>query len=170
MSLSNIAEFVSKTAPLLGSVIGGPIGGTVGMALSLIANKFGANPKSTEEIFSKMTTDPDAVIKLKELELEHQESLFQIKSEMYAKEVDDRIDAREFNIAYLNRNGSFPPILWFLIVMLFFSIGACIWAMVQFSDLRTILAMFLTACIYEFKSVYKLFTGGSMDDSIESKN
>lgn len=169
MNINEIIKYVSKSAPLLGSVLGGPIGGTAGIALSLIANMFNANPKDPAEIFSKMAEDPEAEIKLQQLEFQHKENLLQIQTQNYSREVDDRIDARKFNMAYLLRNGKFPPMLWFLVIMVFLCMAGCAWGVVKFPTLTQMLDLLFMTCILELKNIYKLFTGGALEDQ-QSKN
>jgi len=69
--MSNLAKVVSKVAPLLGSALGG-IGAPLGLLVSGIAGLFGADPTSEEDIISKISASPEAALKLKQFELEHQ--------------------------------------------------------------------------------------------------
>jgi hypothetical protein len=84
MSLSSI---VSKYAPLLGSVVSS-INPLAGIAVNLIAQAFGANPKNTDDIIAKINADPEAEIKLKQIEYQHEEILQKTATE-------DRMSARE---------------------------------------------------------------------------
>jgi len=76
MSWEDIGNFVKKGAPLLGSLIGGPAGGAVG---SLVAGIFGEN--NPQELMEKLNADPEAMTKLRELEMKHRERLEELSIE-----------------------------------------------------------------------------------------
>lgn len=168
MTMPNLIDLISKSAPMLGTALGGPIGGIIGGAASvfvpLIAHVFGADPKNLDDIFEKVILDPEATIKLKQLELQHQELLAQINVQNYAKEVDDRSNARKFNVDLISSTQQ-PMMLWFLTIMIFVVGFGCLYGMFTCAEIKSELAMVLTACIYEFKNIYKLFTGDTIDDS-----
>ncbi len=159
MNFSDIENFIAKSAPLLASAVGGPI---AGVAVNLISNLFGSDPKNPDDILKKMQADPDAAMKLKQLEMQHEESLLQIQMQSYAKEIEDRSNARNF---VLNFNQ--PSMMWFLTIMVFLVGASCLIGMTYFPEIKSELAMILTACIYEFKNIYKLFTGDSPQDNKE---
>jgi hypothetical protein len=80
--LNDLVQEVTKVAPVLGTALGGPMGGVVG---ALISNQFGG--AGVPAILQRLTSDPAAAEKLKELEYTHQEALAKMA-------VDDRISAR----------------------------------------------------------------------------
>lgn len=79
MDFKAIGITVSKYAPLLGSVISesNPIAGLIVMAIAKLFNT-SSNPS---EILTSIQTDPDAAIKLQQLEIEHQDALIQNQTE-----------------------------------------------------------------------------------------
>lgn len=85
MSMEGIASAVSKYAPLLASVISesNPIAGLV---IGAIAKLFGVNTDESS-ILAAMSSDPNVAVKLKQMELEHQQAIM-------ANQVNDKIDAR----------------------------------------------------------------------------
>ncbi len=89
--MSNFIDKVTSLLPALGTALGGPAGGLV---TSLIANAFGADPKNDSDILSKINSDPEAIVKLRQLELEHQEALQQIDYQRYVAELNDTANAR----------------------------------------------------------------------------
>jgi hypothetical protein len=78
MTWKDIADFVKKGAPLLGSALAGPAGGAVG---GLVASLFGGNSEDPEKLLTLMQSDPEALTKLKELELKHRERLEELSLE-----------------------------------------------------------------------------------------
>jgi hypothetical protein len=66
MNWTDISSAVGKAAPLLGTVLGGPAGGAVG---GLIAAALGT--KDTPEAVSAALANPDAAIKLRQIEVTH---------------------------------------------------------------------------------------------------
>lgn len=103
--IAEIANFVSKGAPLLGSVLGTPL---AGIGLSLLGKCFDVDPKSTDKLLDAITNDPEALAKLRALEYEHQDNLQKIAATNYATEVDDRKNARQREI---NLHDYVPTIL-----------------------------------------------------------
>lgn len=69
--MASLANIVSRSAPLLGTVIGGPIGAGVGMVVSGIASLFGGDPGNQDDLVERIKADPDAALKLREFELQH---------------------------------------------------------------------------------------------------
>ena len=83
-TLESIAGMVGKSAPLLGTVLGSPL---AGIGVSLLAQLFGVNPKDTDKLMEAIKNDPEAAIKIKTLEFQHQEALLQLESQNYAVEI-----------------------------------------------------------------------------------
>ena len=71
MDWSDIKDAVGSTAPLLGTLLGGPAGGAVG---ALIASALGVG-NTPSEVTAALTTDPDIAVKLKQIEKERQVEL-----------------------------------------------------------------------------------------------
>lgn len=62
----SLIDIISKSAPILGSALGGPAGGIIG---SLISSSLGIDINKPEEVAKKIESDPSFVEKLKELEM-----------------------------------------------------------------------------------------------------
>ncbi len=85
MNLSGLSVFVSKYAPLLGSVISeiNPIAGLIIMAL---AKEFNAS-SDPNDLISKMSDDPELSDKLQKIEETHKDALIK-------NQIEDRENAR----------------------------------------------------------------------------
>ena len=83
---------ISVGAPLLGGALFGPAGATVG---SIIAGKFGVSPDATpDQVLTAINGDPDAALKLREIETTHVERLQELENERLRIETADVQSAR----------------------------------------------------------------------------
>ncbi|WP_186076123.1 hypothetical protein [Burkholderia gladioli] len=104
----DVASAVSKFAPILGNAVPGVgtvVGAGVGLAASVIAKALGTDP-SPDSIMTALAADPDAVVKLKQAEMDHERDLAQIAAQreaaalvaqtaQYSAEAADRDSARK---------------------------------------------------------------------------
>lgn len=73
--LEDIGHEVAKYAPLIGAALPIPGGEAIG---AIVAAKFGAKPGDPADLLAKIQTDPQAAIKLKEIEANHDVALQQV--------------------------------------------------------------------------------------------
>ncbi len=101
MEWKDIAGTVAKAAPMLGTLLGGPAGGAVG---SLISAALGT--KGPDDTAAMLAGDPDALVKLREVEAENAAQLRALAVQAEANRLaadtealriaaDDRKDARK---------------------------------------------------------------------------
>jgi len=90
MSWSDVGKTVAGFAPLLGGVIGGPAGAGVG---SLIASAFGVEDEPNA-VMAAIEADPEAAIKLQELQITHKYDLERIKLKETQAYLGDAQNAR----------------------------------------------------------------------------
>ena len=90
MNWSELGKKVADYAPLLGGALG-PVGAGVG---ALIASEFGTE-NTPDAISNFMTGNPEAQVKLREIELTHKTKLQQIKLETLQAELGDKANARQ---------------------------------------------------------------------------
>lgn len=67
MNWKDIAADVGKSAPLLGTILGGPVGAAVGTVGSLIASALGVE-NTPDAVSQALQVNPDAAVKLAEIE------------------------------------------------------------------------------------------------------
>ena len=93
MDWKGVGNAVIKAGtPLLGGALFGPAGAAVG---SIIAGKFGMSPESTpDQVMAAITGDPDAALKLREIETTHVERLQELENERLRIETADVQNAR----------------------------------------------------------------------------
>lgn len=87
MDMSGVARIIAKSAPAVASVISS-VNPVAGIMVNLVAQLFGADPENPDDIIQKMANDPEAALKLKQLEYQHDEILQKTAT-------DDRMNARE---------------------------------------------------------------------------
>ena len=90
MNWSDLGKKIADFAPLLGSALG-PVGAGVG---ALISSEFGTE-NTPDAINSFITGNPEAQVKLKEIEITHKTKLQQIKLETLQAELGDKANARK---------------------------------------------------------------------------
>jgi hypothetical protein len=153
MSLSSI---VSKYAPLLGSVVSS-INPLAGIAVNLIAQAFGADPKNTDDIIAKINADPEAAMKLKQLEFQHEEILQKTSTE-------DRMNARAREEAVMQLTGKpdyvLDAIAFMVIIGYFFMCGVVAFTKMDNTD-HDILYMLIGQLTAGFMMVLSFFFGAS---------
>ncbi len=95
---SSLLNIVSKSAPLLGTVLGMP--GWAGIGLSLIAKAFGLNSNDQNDIMQAISGTEDAESKLKQIETSNAPVLAEIAMKNFALETADKQSAREYGDHY----------------------------------------------------------------------
>ena len=113
ISWKDVGSVVGKAAPVLGTVLGGPVGTIVGSAGALVASALGceAQPDAVSEA---VKNDPEAVLKLKELEVQNRANLLAWQTEQLKAEVADRQSARQMAVS----GGLTNKLFWLSAVML----------------------------------------------------
>lgn len=122
MDWSDLGKNIIKFgAPILGGVVGGPAGAALG---GTIAAVFGANPGDPKDIYKKMKSDPDAAVKLLQIQSNERIRIEEVAKENFEIEVADRKSARkrEENLAKSGERDYTPAILVILLTIGFFGL------------------------------------------------
>lgn len=83
MELKQLSSVISKYSPILGDAVA-TVSPLSAVLIRLVAKFFDADPSNINDLAAKISSDPDAAIKLK-----------QIESDNFGHTVDDRKSARE---------------------------------------------------------------------------
>lgn len=102
-TLQEISHAVAKFAPNVATALLGP---AAGMGVSLLENLFGV---SSDNLVNTIAADPNAAVKLQELELQHGEALAKLTME-------DSDSARNREIKITESIGKRDPIMSFITV------------------------------------------------------
>lgn len=122
MDITDLGRTVAKFAPLLGGALSGPCGATLG---SIIASVFGTDASKPDRLQNIIITDPDAAVKLKQIESDHQLELqkmvIQAAQENLQNILSDRESARQREAAIDNTpfaaRDKTPAILAYLLTL-----------------------------------------------------
>lgn len=93
MNWSDVGKSVAGFAPLLGGVVGGPVGAGIG---TIIASVFGVED-NPDAVMKAIKGDPEAAIKLQQIQLTHKAKLEEIKLQTTQAEIADKQNARKEN-------------------------------------------------------------------------
>lgn len=91
MNWNIVKELVAKSAPLVGTALGGPAGATVG---AMVANALGVEAEPVA-VARAIQQDPDALLKLKQFELENEQHLRELAFKTLQVELEDKANARQ---------------------------------------------------------------------------
>ncbi len=180
-SLKALGAVVASSAPLLGSVVMGPLGAGIG---AIIANSFGVDPKNTDELIQKIQTDPQAAIKLKELEINSTIELQRLSVQQAVSELqnqqenarialEDRASARNYASAQKSPeteklDNRIKMLLTISsILLIFLCMAAIIMHRVEGEE-QTIIAMILTFAV-KSQSTKEDFYWGAAYEKMKSK-
>lgn len=139
-----LISILKSAAPALATAVAGPLGGA---AVTMIADKLGLSDKTVEAVTEALTTNPESIQKLKELDLE------------FAKiDAADRDSARKMQITNRSR---MPAVLSIVTIIGFFSL--LIGAATGFLSLTgsDVMMLLLGVLARETASVYNFWLGSS---------
>lgn len=104
MDWKDVAKVVSKAAPALATVLGGP---AAGVGVSLLASVFGFDSEKTdpEEVLKIIQGDPEAILKMKELELNHKIEIQQLILQREKLQMADLANARQREVRVVEATG-----------------------------------------------------------------
>ncbi len=127
MSLEALGSLIAKSAPLLGGALAGPAGAALG---AVIAAKFGGSINDTSDLINRVEGDPNAKLKLleiqsnNEVELQHIHMMIAENELKYAyleieSEYQDRNSARqrEAALAQAGQRDYTPAVLAYLLTL-----------------------------------------------------
>ena len=111
MDWSKVIGLVKKAAPTLGTALGGPVGGAAGAVVggvaSLIGSAFGVESDSPEAVYDALKSDPDAFVKLRQIEAENKQFLAELVLRHDQMYLDDVQNSRAMQIAALKQKDVF---------------------------------------------------------------
>ena len=102
MNWSDIKSIVGNVAPLVGTAVGGPAGAVIG---SMLSQALGVD-NNPEAVSEALKADPQAMLKLKQFELENEKDL-----RAHSFKVVDRELANQENARAIHKHNPMPMII-----------------------------------------------------------
>lgn len=163
MDWTKVASFVKTAAPILGTCIGGPVGTLAGGAVSLIASAFGVDDaENPEAIYNAIAADPEAVVKLKQIELSNKTELERIvlqRDEAYLRDTQSaRMREIEMAKATGKKDINLYVLAWLVVFGFFSSIGTLVFVKLP-DDSSGVVFILFGALVAGFGSVMNYFFG-----------
>lgn len=165
--MSKLNEIISKIAPVLGSII--PLPGA-SLIMNLIGAAFGG-ASSDDELADKIASDPNAAVKLREIEENTKVQLQQIAAQQAQAEIaantaliqsDERDRASARQMATSNKSNVQTVIVAFLSVAISFLIAyLCFYGLPKDSESNSILYMLIGQLSAGFGMALNFFFGTS---------
>jgi hypothetical protein len=165
MNWDKVANLVKKSAPLLGAAVGGPPGAAIGGAVSLLLGAFGlGEDASADQLAAAIQTDPQAAIKLRELEMGHALELGKLVLEHERIRLADIASARarqvESEKATGTRDVNLYVLAWTVVSLFFALVAVLIFRVVPDANLGPVNQLF-GAMAAGFGMVLQYFFGSS---------
>jgi len=163
MDFKNIAAQITNVAPLLGSLLGGPVGGAAGTAIKLIADSLGVEADSASVEY-ELRNNPDALLKIKELEINSKVELEKLVVQQEVIRLQDVADARKRQIEHEKVTGKTDKNLYVLawtVVFGFFGLMGLLCFRPLPVDSSGVVFMLFGALATGFGQVLQYFFGSS---------
>ena len=146
-------QAIQMGAPILGGALGGPAGAAVG---AMIANQFGIDTPTPANIMAAIKADPEAALKLREVELRHQERLTEMEVDRFRIETADVQDARS-----AHKDSWVPWALTFtLVAMVSGIVAALLWVAIP-EDNKEVVYLVVGQLIGAFSTAIAYWLGSS---------
>jgi hypothetical protein len=172
MEWKDVGNAVKKFAPLLGTVLGGPV---TGGAVSLICNAFGlGDDAQPQDVLQALTTNPEAALKLRQIESDNQVELQRLILASEQAHLQDRQNARQREVdlakALGNREWTLYILAWINVAGFFGMIVTVILADLPDSEVaKSALLMLFGALVASYKDTIGYFFGTSKSSSDKTK-
>ena len=179
MDLKEFGSKVASLAPMLGGAFLGPAGAAGGALLKIVAGAFGLKDDAKpDEIFQAIQQDPEALVKLKALELEHDALIARLNQERALAEMRTELEnvksarEREQKITELTgkKENSLYVLAWLVVIGFFVSFAVVIAFDMPTSEVaKTSISILLGALIASYRDVMNYFFGSSKSSQDKTK-
>ena len=162
ISWKDIGKSVASVAPTLAGALGGPVGAIAGAAGSLLCSALGVTDE--EQAAKAIATNPEALVKIKELEFTHQARLLEWQTAQLNADLANITSARQREVE-LAKSGSY--ISWSTsLVALIVTVGFFVMLYIVISSGKETLGdaglMLLGTLSTSFGAVIQYYLGSSL--------
>jgi len=162
MDWKDVVAKISKAAPLVGSLFG-PAGTAVGGIVKLAASALGVEP-TEEAIAAEIQRNPEAVLKLRELEMTHKVELEKLAIAAETARLADVQDARKRQTEHEKTTGktdlNFYVLAWIIVGGFFILLGFLLFVSLP-EDQNGVVFMLFGSLSTGFGQVLQYFFGSS---------
>lgn len=153
--MNRLTAQIANFAPLVASALEGPL---AGIATSLIAHMFNADPKNPDGISEAINKDTEAIDKLKLLEIEHKEELQKIASHNFEIHTEDVKHARQSSVD----QKKFMHFLAIIITVGFFASIAMLFIPLKIPEFeKQLMSVLVGMLVSKFHSIIDFYFGSS---------
>ena len=160
MKWSDISKVLGPVAPIVGGLIGGPAGAGIG---SVISGLLGVANKP-DAVIDALKSDPDALVKIKQYEIDHKYDLQKIQLETVKANLADVQDARSRQNRHEEATGksdiNLYVLAWTIVIGFFGLIGTMMYVAIP-AESNNIIYMLFGTLAAGFGSVMQYFFGSS---------
>jgi len=171
MDWEKLVGTITKVAPMLGTIVGGPAGGAVGTAVKLIANGLGVE-ETPDAIEAEIRANPSALLKLKKIEADNKVELRKLVLEQERVRLADVSSARSREVEVTKATGKRDVNLYALgwtVVVGFFGLIALLCFKALPEDSNGVVFMLFGSLATGFGQVLSYFFGSSKSSSEKTK-
>ncbi|WP_457571305.1 hypothetical protein [Desulfovulcanus sp.] len=163
MDWKSIGKAIAGVAPVLGSVLTGPVGPVVTAAGSLLASCLGVEPEP-EKVQEAISSNPDLLIRLKELELRHQDRILKWQEIQLQADLENLKSARnrEVELAKTGSKAHYATSLVSLVVTVGFFV--LLYVTLQKKEVSQAGLLMLGTLSAGFGAVIQYYLGSSLGD------
>lgn len=155
-----VAKRLADVAPMLGTVVGGPAGGAIG---AVIASTLGTN-NDPKAVLAKLSTDPEAMVKIQQLENEERDSLRKHALGMATVELADVQQARS-----THKDHWMPALLTILLTFMIASVTYGLMTLVVPPDSKEVLFFLVGQLTGAFMTAITFWLGSSRSSAVKTK-
>jgi len=167
MDWEKLVGTITKVAPMLGTIVGGPAGGAVGTAVKLIANTLGVE-ETPDAIEAEIKANPGALLKLKKIEADNKVELRKLVLEQERMRLADVSSARSREVDITKATGkrdvNLYLLAWTLVIGFFGLVGLLCFKTLPADSNGVIFLLFGTLAT-SFGAVIQYFFGSSKSSS-----
>ena len=160
MSWHGVKELIGKAAPLVGAALAGPAGGSVG---AMLANVFGVDAEPLA-VTRAIQQDPDALVKVKQFELENEQHIRELAFKTLQIELADKANARS-----VHRDSRMPATLSVMLSVMIVIIVVMLFYVDVPAGAREVLFMLLGVVVKEWGGSMQYWFGTTRGSSDKSK-
>ena len=163
MDWKSVGQAVKKYAPMVGTVIGGPLGAAAGGVVSMVASALGVE-ETPEAVMREIETNPNAAIILREIESKEKVRLQELVVELDKAHLADVQSARARQIAITKATGKIDINLYVLawtIIIGFFALCGILMYITLPEGSSQVVFMLFGGLVAGFTQVISYFFGSS---------